>query len=410
MYLNKKKIKTLLLYLGIFSCCFIFFYLLYIPAFNIQSSKSYRYFTESDIYRFSENIKKRKTIPIKIYLIGHKGMSTASGKNIELKFTGNTIPAFKESIICGADGLELDLFVTKDNFIVVAHNDELQTSVHYTRDTNQNSSEGNIQRLLKINQKELSEIQQFVLNENGDKIPTFQEVMELCSEGNHIRKNLGMSELILNIDLKESGIADRVIEFLVSRDDQIEYTFYFTSSDKKELKRIKDRKLFPLNYFSLLQVSTAKIYGINNVNKEYIISDPNSYNQKTLNYLDESIKKHQIDGIDIILWDINEHLLKIIRKNSAQLHLYASNLELYNDPKRLAAIVSYLSDSCTLYLKTDNVSNTINLIKKYANSNEKANSKYRLKLIDNLPYEKVKINERRKKMLKENHKAEDKHI
>ena len=160
-------------------------------------------------------------------------MSASSGKNIDLKFTGNTIPAFKESIICGADGLELDLFVTKDDFIVVAHNDELQKSVHYTRNAKQNSSEGNIERLLKINQKELLEIQQFVLNENGDKIPTFQEFMELCSEGNHIRKNLGMPELILNIDLKESGVADKIIEFLVNRNEQMDHTFYFTSSDEK---------------------------------------------------------------------------------------------------------------------------------------------------------------------------------
>ncbi len=59
---------------------------------------------------FNDNIKYR--------VLGHRGVP---GKEIE-----NTVASFKRAIEDGADGVELDIRVTKDNILVVSHDNSLK--------------------------------------------------------------------------------------------------------------------------------------------------------------------------------------------------------------------------------------------------------------------------------------------
>jgi len=119
----------------------------------------------------------------KIKIVAHRG---ASGYAPE-----NTLLAFKKAIDLGCDKVELDVRLTKDNQIVVIHDDDIN------RTTNGRGE---------VSQLTLKQIKKFNCSEK-QKIPTLQEVIDLCKD-----------KIDLQIELKAEGTAKLVNDLIIEND------------------------------------------------------------------------------------------------------------------------------------------------------------------------------------------------
>ncbi|AEH50464.1 glycerophosphodiester phosphodiesterase family protein [Pseudothermotoga thermarum] len=111
-------------------------------------------------------------------IIGHRGYSK--------KFKENTLTAFKKAFEFSADGIELDLRTTKDGVVVVIHDDNLENFCGVSK---------------KIKELTFQELSRYTFE--GERVPTFEEVLEIFPKGK-----------ILNAELKEKEAADQAIALI----------------------------------------------------------------------------------------------------------------------------------------------------------------------------------------------------
>jgi glycerophosphoryl diester phosphodiesterase len=128
-----------------------------------------------------------------INIVGHKG---ATGYAPE-----NTLPSFQMAIAIGCDRAELDVRSTKDGQIVVFHDDEV------SRLTN---------GVGLVSEMTLSELKKLDC-EQGEKIPTLQEVIDVCK-----------NKIDLQIELKADGTPELVNDIVLKNDiqDQVVITSF----------------------------------------------------------------------------------------------------------------------------------------------------------------------------------------
>lgn len=108
-------------------------------------------------------------------ILAHRG---ASGYAPE-----NTMSAFKKAIEMGADGIELDVHLSKDGHLVVIHDEMLD------RTTN---GKGMVMNLTLEELKQLDAGSWFSDEFKGEKIPTLEEVLKLIHN----------TSMILNVEIK----------------------------------------------------------------------------------------------------------------------------------------------------------------------------------------------------------------
>lgn len=136
-------------------------------------------------------------------IVGHKG---AAGYAPE-----NTITSFKTAIEIGCDRAELDVRLTKDNQVVVIHDDEV------SRLTNGTGF---------VNKMTLSEIKMLNCADN-EHIPTLQEVIDICKD-----------KIDLQIELKAEGTPKPVNDLIVR--NGLENQVVITSFSPNLLTEIKN--------------------------------------------------------------------------------------------------------------------------------------------------------------------------
>ena len=103
----------------------------------------------------------------------------------------NTLLAFKKAIDLGCDVVELDVRLTKDNQVVVIHDDDID------RTTNGRG---------KVAKMTLKQIKKFNCEEK-QKIPTLQEVIDLCK-----------GKIDIYIELKAEKTAKPVYDLIIEND------------------------------------------------------------------------------------------------------------------------------------------------------------------------------------------------
>jgi glycerophosphoryl diester phosphodiesterase len=168
----------------------------------------------------------------------------------------NTMPAFRQAIICQADGIELDVQVTKDQQLVICHD--------HTIDRTSNGS-GWIKDLTLTELKALDFGSWFAPSFANESIPTFQEFFAWYVT----------TPLLLNIEIKNGpvvyeGIEEQLINIMKSNIPRnfdlyhriIISSFYHPSLVKiKQLEqRFKTGVLFddrPVDVLSLIQQTNA---------------------------------------------------------------------------------------------------------------------------------------------------------
>lgn len=121
----------------------------------------------------------------------------------------NTLPAFREAVRVGADGIELDVQLTKDQELVVIHDNDVDRTTDGT---------GEITDFTLSEIKQLDAGSWFKPEFSGERIPTFVEVLTCLQEEGFT----GILNIEVKTDEKEyPGIEAKVIECL----NQQEWSF-----------------------------------------------------------------------------------------------------------------------------------------------------------------------------------------
>ncbi|OTN87973.1 hypothetical protein A5819_000423 [Enterococcus sp. 7E2_DIV0204] len=148
-------------------------------------------------------------------IIAHRG---SKGTHPE-----NTLAAFKKAIQVGADGIELDVQLSKDHHLIVIHDETVD------RTTN---GQGAIAQLTLAELKQLDAGSWFKKNPMFQKIPTLEEVVNLLKQENFTG--------LLNIEIKTDkihyeGIEQRIVQLMKNQKWPFDYmysSFHFESLEK----------------------------------------------------------------------------------------------------------------------------------------------------------------------------------
>ncbi|EOL48773.1 glycerophosphodiesterase [Enterococcus phoeniculicola] len=136
----------------------------------------------------------------------------------------NTLPAFSEAVRAEADGIELDVHLTKDQVLVVMHDEEVD------RTTN---GQGRIREMTLAEIKTLNAGSWFDKEFSAARVPTLKEVLDLL-----VQKNF---RGFLNIEIKTDkfdypGIEEAVSSLMMSQ--QWPFTHWYSSFNMKSLEKM----------------------------------------------------------------------------------------------------------------------------------------------------------------------------
>lgn len=208
----------------------------------------------------------------KIIVLGHRGY--------RVKYPENTLLSFKKAIEVGADGIELDVWLTKDGEAVVIHDESID------RTSNMSG------RIKEMTLKELKKAD-FGM---GERIPTLQEVFDVLPE-----------ETFINVELKDKDAAGKAASIILDNNPKRVMVSSFNIEDLKEYRKfdrdlttgllIEHQDIFPLvpklkeelNLWSInIPMDAIPLIGF----------------EKTV----ESIKWVRSLGLKIVLWTGNDEL------------------------------------------------------------------------------------------------------
>lgn len=236
-------------------------------------------------------------------ITAHRGYSSAAPEN--------TLYAFQAAIDSGADFIELDVQLTKDEQLVVFHDENID------RVTNGKGT---------LNSYTYDELQQFSagswFGDTGEfsdaKIPLFSDVLELCGDN-----------IMLNIEIKNYGSVQLTTEKTVEliHEYGISDSCYITSFSYSALKKAK--KLDPKIKTGLIaNISSTSAYtnmdNIDALSLNYAFVTPSVVNSAHQNgkrvfvwTVDRSadIKKMKALGVDNIITNRPETALNIVYSN-----------------------------------------------------------------------------------------------
>ena len=145
-----------------------------------------------------------------IYVVAHRGA--------HIGIPENTLAAYEAAIEMGVDFVEIDLRTTRDGRIVSVHNKEIDS---YVTDGRQGLvSEMTLEQLKQLN------IGSRISPEwSGERIPTFEEILELCK-----------GRVGIYLDLKDASV-DEVVS-IVNKWDMARQVLWYADFD--ELERVAE--------------------------------------------------------------------------------------------------------------------------------------------------------------------------
>jgi|SRR6185437_3649730 len=163
-----------------------------------------------------------------ILFIGHRGSGPTKRDSDHTFPFENTIASFKHAINNGVDGIEFDVLGSKDDQVMVFHDDELWKKLPLP--------DGETRQTFKISEKTCEELQRL----SDVKIATLQEVINLVKKEKQ--------DLILNIDIKDNSIWNICLDILISNDmdfSNIYFCSFYHDTLLKMKKRVPDIHIFP---------------------------------------------------------------------------------------------------------------------------------------------------------------------
>lgn len=199
------------------------------------------------------------------------------------KYPENTMLAFKKAIEAGADGIELDVQLTKDGEVVIIHDETIDRTTNGTG------------AVIEFNYDELSQFDAsyiFAGKYGFNKIPTLREYFELVKD----------FDIVTNIELKTGinqylGIEDKVWTLI------------------KEFNLEKKVIISSFNHFSVMRmkkIAPTLKYGF--LSEDWIIDagrythshGVQCYHPRFNNLIPEVVKELKSFGLEINTWTVNK--------------------------------------------------------------------------------------------------------
>ncbi|WP_297535631.1 glycerophosphodiester phosphodiesterase family protein [Thermococcus sp.] len=115
----------------------------------------------------------------RVIVLGHRGYMS--------RFPENSILAFKKAIEAGADGIELDVWLTKDGRVIVMHDETIDRT----------SNMKGRQKEMTLNELKRADIGM------GERIPTLEEVFEALPK-----------DALINVEIKDRDAVEKVAEIV----------------------------------------------------------------------------------------------------------------------------------------------------------------------------------------------------
>ncbi len=170
----------------------------------------------------------------KTKIIAHRGFSS--------QYPENTLLAFQKAVETGADFIELDVHKTKDDVIVVIHDDSVDRT----------SSNGIKGEIAEMTYEQLSNINVGHSAKFGDqfsnqKIPSLGEVLELAK-----------GKIKVCIEIKVAGIEKQILQLVdeVSMNDQV-IIFFFDHTALLKIRKL-DPKILLLYLVEKIELSNIE--------------------------------------------------------------------------------------------------------------------------------------------------------
>ena len=214
----------------------------------------------------SFDIFKPNHIP---YIQGHRGVNK--------EFPENTLRSFKNALDNNIDGIELDIWLSKDNVPVVVHGSFMGfLFFHYKR------AFGFVRNYY------LHELKQLEVRNGNDKMPTLEEVFQLCK-----------GKLFVNIEIKD-GRYDKLFPVLI---DLIKKYDMFDQISLSSFKHNYAKYVQEFNQKNEKKIEFGFLYG------KKIIFDLFKYDTEntTINMYYSDVTKERCDkahknGMAVIAW------------------------------------------------------------------------------------------------------------
>ncbi|MDA0712552.1 MAG: glycerophosphodiester phosphodiesterase family protein [bacterium] len=214
--------------------------------------------------------------PQKQWILGHRGARNVAPEN--------TISAFKQALIDGADGVELDVFLSKDEQLVVIHDE----SVDRTTDGSGQVCDFTAKELAHLNAA--ANFSDFA----SESVPTLEQVL-----------NVMPPKTIINIEIKHSAaftkakLVKKLMELLRLYDNK--FCIIISSFDVELL--ILLRKAAPNYLISLLLDKTADNELLT---KQLRLIKPDGVYLSAQNATALLISFIQFAGVNVAIWTVND--------------------------------------------------------------------------------------------------------
>jgi glycerophosphoryl diester phosphodiesterase len=345
-----------------------------------------------------------------IVILGHRGMGPTSKAYVNQFLPKNVLPentliAFQAAIDNGAQGIEFDVYASKDKAVVVSREDILDRNVdgyHNCWDAKE------IPVLGRITEKTLVQLRDPQYSLGHDQfIPTLNEVIDLVIAN---RNKLAGRNFKINVELQgnDLAVADytwKIIHSYVStKENNLGLdNFVVNSFNIAQLVKFRQaQQAFPLQFESakhielLLGVYTANLFGKDPLLPDWIpavmaegrpVLDENGLpmlktevDEAQAQRLIDLVKTNGIDYLDIISSDLRINLFEMCNRNDvgismtcnfiremAEYQLWGktlmpgapSNREIENPYLQKIYILARENPQQTFYYKSDNVQQTL---------------------------------------------------
>lgn len=306
-----------------------------------------KFFTQKEIQKMREHLNESKMLTRlfnnQLMLVAHRGMGPTSiiGANYDTKLIPeNTLEAFKAAMIYGADGFELDVFLSKDNKVMVIHDNELWRNVYgLARDGSQLPT-GEDKESFTVRKKNTSELKKLSVGPYGETIPTLEEVFELAAACNKTRLEADQAPIIINIEIKDEAAVPHCLNLIVdfskkNPNSKVDFqSIYFCSFNHDALKQLKEiAKSLDHSPSIAVAIKTTLLFGDENVDKAagFRVKPRTPYSQAGLNYLRELVLTEDFQAFDAILWDIYQPLVDLAKETNKELHASTSDFREYQE-------------------------------------------------------------------------------
>lgn len=218
-------------------------------------------------------------------VIAHRGASSISPEN--------TLPAFIKAIEMGCDGIELDVQLSKDGYVMVIHDDSLQRTTSGIG----NVSDYTLSQLKSLNAAKLYSNKYF-----GVKIPTLEEVFQLILNTN-IR-------LIVELKGSYTALPDKVVNLIkyYNLKDRVTISSY-NHDYLKHIKALHPDILTEVDFFVVMEdiIKFSRKLKVNVLCGEY------KYIERMCSLKVKRIKRNNLSLLAYTV-DDEEHMLKLIKK------------------------------------------------------------------------------------------------